>query len=134
MLARSSLLRPGRFGWLLLVVAMLAARSVAPEGWMPVASDGGGFEITVCNGMGPGEVMVLSKDGTIERKAPAKGQPSDHACAFAGIGLASTPPLAALPMPAPATQGVAPVATGVTVPGRGLAAPPPPATGPPLLA
>ncbi|MBW8842263.1 MAG: hypothetical protein JF608_10745, partial [Sphingomonadales bacterium] len=43
-----------RFGWLLLLlVAALLARSVAPEGWMPVVNAAGGIEITVCNGTGP---------------------------------------------------------------------------------
>jgi len=122
-----------RFGWLLLVVAVLAARSVAPEGWMPVASDGGGFEITVCDGMGPAEAMVLAKDGTLHHKTPTKGQKSDHACAFAGIGVASAPPLAALPLRAAGSMDANPAAIGEASPGRGLAAPPPPATGPPAL-
>lgn len=135
MTARSPFPRIGRrFGWLLLVAALLVARSVSPEGWMPVASESGGIEITVCNGQGPGDTMVLAADGTLKHKAPAKSQAGDHACAFAGIGVASAPPIAALPLPAPAFAGLAPIWTANLAPGRGLAAPPPPATGPPALA
>lgn len=134
MTARLPFPRVHRFGWLLLVVAMLAARSVAPEGWMPVANDAGGIEIAVCNGLEPSDVLVLSKDGALHHKAPAKGQASDHACTFAGVGVASAPPLAPLPLPVPITAGAGPVAIAEAVPGRGLAAPPPPATGPPAFA
>lgn len=135
MTVRSPFPRFGRrFGWLLLVVALLAIRSVSPEGWMPVAGESGGVEITVCNGQGPGDAMVLSNDGTLKHKAPAKGQAGDHPCVFAGIGVASAPPAVALPVPVRAAAEAAPAARAETIPGRGLAAPPPPATGPPALA
>jgi hypothetical protein len=123
-----------RFGWLLLIVAAMLARSIAPDGWMPVANAAGGIEIKVCNGTGPDDAMVLSADGKLHHKAPAKGQTGDHPCAFSGLGLADAPPpLLALvaPIPVPdTTHALDPIEAA---PGRGLAAPPPPATGPPSL-
>jgi hypothetical protein len=124
-----------RFGWLLLIVAALLARSVAPEGWMPVVNAAGGIEITVCNGQGPGDMMVLSADGKLHHKAPARGQTGDHPCAFAGLGVANAPPpLLALAAPAFVAPAIPPLDRERLAPGRGLAAPPPPATGPPALA
>jgi len=124
-----------RFGWLLLVVAALLARSIAPEGWMPVANAAGGIEITVCNGLGADDRMVLAPDGKLHHKAPADNQGGDHPCAFAGLGIADAPP-PVLAVAAPAFSAPAiPVPDRTPLaPGRGLAAPPPPATGPPALA
>jgi hypothetical protein len=124
-----------RFGWLLLVVAALLARSVAPEGWMPVVNAAGGIEITVCNGTGPDDAMVLSPDGKLHHKIPGKSQPGDHACAFSGLGAADAPPtLVALATPIFAPEAAPALDPIDAIPGRGLAAPPPPATGPPSLA
>lgn len=124
-----------RFGWLLLLVAALLARSVAPEGWMPVVNAAGGIEIAVCNGTGPDDRMVLSPDGKLHHKAPGKSQPGDHACAFSGLGVADAPPPAlALDTPAIAPHAMPELQRLYLSPGRGLAAPPPPATGPPSLA
>jgi len=124
-----------RFGWLMLVVAALLARSIAPEGWMPVANAAGGIEITICNGMGPDDRMVMAPDGKLHHKTPAHNRQGDHPCAFAGVGMAS-PPAAIATVTTPVF--VAPVVPAVDhariVPGRGLAAPPPPQTGPPALA
>jgi hypothetical protein len=124
-----------RFGWLLVLVAALLARSIAPEGWMPVVNAAGGIEITVCNGTGPDDRMVLSPDGKLHHKAPAKGQSGDHPCAFAGLGVADAPPSLAVASVPAFVPDVAPLPDRAgTAPGRGLAAPPPPATGPPSLA
>ena len=123
-----------RFGWLLLLVAALLARTVAPEGWMPVVNAAGGIEITVCNGTGPDDVMVLSPDGKLHHKAPGNNQPGDHACAFSGLGVADAPSMpVALAAPVVAPEAAPALDPIDVVPGRGLAAPPPPATGPPSL-
>ena len=102
---------------------------------MPVVNAAGGIEIAVCNGQGPGDMMVLSPDGTLHHNAPAKGQAGDHPCAFAGLGIADAPPpLLAVAAPAFTAPAVPTPDRVRLVPGRGLAAPPPPATGPPALA
>jgi hypothetical protein len=123
-----------RFGWLLLLVAALLVRSIAPDGWMPVVNAAGGIEITVCNGTGPDDAMILSPDGKLHHKVPGKSQPGDHACAFSGLGIADAPPpVIALVAPI-ASHDAAPALGSIQIaPGRGLAAPPPPATGPPSL-
>lgn len=124
-----------RFGWLLLIVAALLARSVAPEGWMPVVNAAGGIEITICNGTGPDDAMVLAPDGKLHHKAPGQSQPGDHACAFSGLSIADAPPtLVALGAPIVAPDDAPALDPIDAAPGRGLAAPPPPATGPPSLA
>jgi hypothetical protein len=122
-------------GWLMLLVAALLARSSAPEGWMPVANAAGGIEIALCNGMGPETVMVLGVDGALHKKAPVNGHNNDNPCAFAGMGVGSAPPAMAIATPAPASaRSLLPATTFVSFPGRGLAAPPPPAIGPPAFA
>jgi hypothetical protein len=124
-----------RFGWLLVLVAALLARSIAPQGWMPVVNAAGGIELTVCNGMGRDDRMVLSADGKLHHEAPAKDQSNDHPCAFAGLGVADTPPSLAMASIPAFVPDATPLPDRVSIaPGRGLAAPPPPATGPPSLA
>jgi hypothetical protein len=124
-----------RLGWLVLLVAALLARSTAPEGWMPVANAAGGIEIALCNGMGPDTVMVLGADGALHKKAPASGHNETHPCAFAGMGVGDAPPVFAVASLAPTSaESAAPINALVGFPGRGLAAPPPPAIGPPAFA
>jgi hypothetical protein len=124
-----------RLGWLTLLVAALIVRSAAPEGWMPVVNAAGGIEIALCNGMGPETVMVLGADGALHKKAPVSGHNENHPCAFAGMGVGDGPPMVAAVAPAPVPTGSPSPATPLaSFPGRGLAAPPPPAIGPPALA
>jgi len=126
-------------GWLMLLVCVLIARGVGADGWMPGTTASGGFAIVACDGMQPDDAMPMAKGmamphGT-SHHMPDKKPSSSHPCAFAGIGLASAPPPpVAIGVPlSPYTQ-IAPLAVAVIAPGRGLAAPPPPATGPPAFA
>ncbi len=114
-------------------------RLAIPSGWMPVA-DASGVRLIICTGMGPTAAPVVTRKAVMAhgRHQMPSGQDhpaGDHPCPFAGVALALAEPLSAgleFPTRAPATV-VAAADTGVAV-GRGLAAPPPPATGPPLLA
>lgn len=131
----------GRFAWLLLVVGVLTARGLTPEGWMPVANDAGGIEFALCDGMGPIEpaasmaTSMSMAHGKMDHKAPAKGQSENHPCTGAGINLADTTrPLPAIVAPFRPVLAAPTVERTASAPGRGLAAPPPPATGPPALA
>lgn len=122
--------RPGgpARAWLGLVLALaLALKLLVPQGWMP----GPGGRLILCPSAGPTTAMTGMHHGG--DKAPAHG--ADHPCAFAGLGLAAAPPppLAAIVAPATHVPPALAPARAVTV-GRGLAAPPPPATGPPRLA
>jgi len=109
----------------LLLLALLL-RTVVPAGWMPAAT--GGFNITLCSGMGPGAAR-MGHDAPMHKDGP---QP-DHPCAFAGLGAALVAP-AAIGVVATFTPVVAVVAgrwsRSVAI-GQGLSAPPPPSTGPP---
>jgi hypothetical protein len=120
-------------GGLLLVLLM---RVLVPSGWMPVAAPNGGFAVTLCVDGGAVSAWI-DADGRLHRTAkadgPSKDMPGkDAPCAFAATGL---PPLPALTIEVAArlTRVVAaPLRPGTVVAiGRGLAAPPPPATGPP---
>ena len=108
----------------------LVVRALVPTGWMPVATDQGiRFELCAGQAMPPAAGMHHRHKGESQQTAP------DHVCAFAGLGLAAdtAPPpvmLALAPAPVPVA---APRALTVAI-GRGLAAPPPPATGPPAFA
>jgi hypothetical protein len=120
-----------QLAWLLIAFALLM-RAAVPAGWMPVAS-ANGPTITLCTGLGMVEAW-FDASGKIHKSAPHHGEKESGACAFSGLGLAldvAAPPylpgtIAERPASAPATH----LADAV---GRGLAAPPPPATGPPAL-
>lgn len=128
-----------RFAWLTLLVCVLVGRGISPDGWMPGKTAAGAFAIVACDGMQPAEpmpmAMGMAMDHGVAHHAPDKSQSIGHPCAFAGIGLADAPPppLAIAAPLAPYTTP-APLVAAAIVPGRGLAAPPPPATGPPALA
>ena len=112
----------------LLAVLALLVNVLVPQGVM-VDSGHGRPALVICTGHGP--MTVAGHDG-----APAHrgGAGHDGACAFAGHGLAAGPPPVTLvtrtdfrPSPAPRLSAVD------LVPGRGLAAPPPPSHAPPVL-
>ncbi|MFC3173089.1 hypothetical protein ACFOD9_02370 [Novosphingobium bradum] len=127
-------LRSSRALVALLLAVLLAGRMVVPTGWMPVRT-GEGFAIMLCSGSGAGQAWVdtagkLHQGHKPEGKSEAK-DPCPYGAISAPAALPAAPQLAALaPVPSPAP---APALPGVAV-GRGLAAPPPPATGPPLSA
>lgn len=124
-----------RLTWLMLLVGVLLARGLTPEGWMPVASAAGGIQFTLCPGAGPAHVMTMTADGKMHHKPAGKGQAADHPCAFAGVAMADPqPPLPVVSAPIRPDSIAPQIPVATIIPGRGLAAPPPPATGPPALA
>jgi len=139
---RSGARRPRMVALALLACALLL-RLLVPAGWMPV-TDATGVHLTLCSGTGPMtmpmEAMArMAHGGTMAGMAhhmptDQQGAP-EHPCAFANLGLAVAEPgpLALLPPVASATLMPAGVALLVLI-GRGLAAPPPPPTGPPAIA
>lgn len=98
-------------------------------------AQGQGMAITLCSGSGA-ETAWVDAEGKIHKQDPAQGSMADHPCAFSGTGAPmlgddmSAPPLAIL---APRDE-IASVAQAPAAIGQGLAAPPPPATGPPATA
>jgi hypothetical protein len=113
-----------------LIVLALAVRIVLPSGFMP--SSERGFALTICTGMDT-QTVWMDKSGKLHKEDPAKGKSVEHQpCAFAGAAMAGDAPADTIFIVMP------PVATAVPVfamreisVGQGLAAPPPPAIGPP---
>jgi hypothetical protein len=115
---------------LLLVALALAVRLAVPTGWMPGEKT---FQLTLCTGVDTETVWMDSK-GKLHNQKPHGGEGGEkQPCAFggalafdssAGFGqhLARVEPFVSAGFARPE----------VTV-GRGLAAPPPPQTGPPIL-
>lgn len=113
-----------------LIVLALAMRVLVPSGWMPSAERG--FALTICTGMDT-QTVWMDKSGKLHKEDPAKGKPVEHSpCAFAGAAMASEVSSIdlqiAMPPAAIAVPGFARREVAV---GTGLAAPPPPAIGPP---
>lgn len=119
----------------LAILAILMKIVLAP-GTMLAATPSGGLMVTLCtsDGMVSGWVDA---DGTLHRAAPDDqhndDQHSDDApCAFSALTAAALTPDIAPTLFQPA-HASSPVALFVVRPGAGLAAPPPPATGPPAI-
>lgn len=115
------------------LLLVLFGRMLAPIGWMPAIAADGGLRLSICTGTGA-VAMYLAADGTLSEAPPQdSGAAADESCAFAG----SVPALAAAH---PAASSVAfayqradpPRLRGGGAIGRGLSAPPPPQTGPPV--
>jgi hypothetical protein len=110
----------------------LFLRVLIPAGFMVAPGGAPGLPLVLCTGHGP--LVVQSAPPARPDKAPdpAGKHAGDH-CVFAGHGAAALAPVFAGPAPV----AVRPVALRAALPeglapGRGLAAPPPPARGPPL--
>ena len=115
-----------------LAVLALTLRILVPTGVMVAAAPDGGLQMTLCTGMGA--MTVTPDDGG---KAPDTGKDaSDSPCAFAGLAVFTPAESVLLPVPAPwpAPAVSGDVRTEDLRPGLGLPAPPPPKTGPPILA
>lgn len=124
---------------LTLFASALLLRAMVPTGWMP--STEGGFRIELCTGMGAAEASPEARQAMaalINHQASGGGEKksaSDHPCIFTALGFAF-----AAPDPTPALTITPHVAGPHSLPdnhvtiGHGLAAPPPPSTGPPILA
>jgi hypothetical protein len=108
-----------------LAALALLVQVLVPQGFM-VDTGGDHRGLVICTSHGP---LVLGG-----KQHPAKSPQKDAPCAFAAHGAAASPPLPAIV----AAQGLAetePPALSEPdlIPGRGLAAPPPPSRGPPLI-
>ncbi len=115
-----------------LIVLALAMRVIVPAGWMPSAASGYPT-FTLCTGSGMVEAWV-DQGGKIHKSLPGKGGATGEPCAFAGagVGYVANDLPAALPVRF-LTAVLLIIAGTCTSVGQGLAAPPPPSTGPPNL-
>jgi hypothetical protein len=117
----------------LAVVMMLAllTRGILPSGWMP--SDDHGVLITLCS---DGEAVTAWVDGRgkVHKDNPSPSNKGDASCVYAGVGGALDPVTLVVGQFAVApTEAQVPSVPDFILVGQGLAAPPPPATGPPAL-
>ena len=113
----------------MLAMMALVLRVMIPQGFMVAdAGTGSGVPIVMCSGFGA-YVMDLPGD---PKAPPVKKH--DAPCAFAGQITPLTPTVTILaPAPRPVVHIAHDVAMTDQAPGRGLAAPPPYAIGPPRL-
>lgn len=112
------------------ILLALALRIIIPSGFLPSAERG--FALTICTGIDT-QTVWMDKSGKLHKEDPSKGTSVEHQpCSFAGTAM--TPDLLAVDL----QVAMAPVALAIPVfakrevsVGAGLAAPPPPAIGPP---
>jgi hypothetical protein len=114
---------------LVLVAVALVARATIPAGWMP-SVQGDRIAISICSGEGR-QTMWLDKAGKLHDNESGQDH-QDHPCAFASVTPALDVPVAleSLFLVLPALFILTQTAVSI---GQGLAAPPPPSTGPPAL-
>ena len=125
-----------------LVALAMVVRVLVPAGWMPVA-DASGAHLVLCDGGMVAPPMTMAETGAMAKamtgamthgKAPMHHQgPSDHPCAFAGPVAAVETPQLVVPLAPTAPRHMVATVHLVDAVGRGLAAPPPPPTGPPAF-
>lgn len=134
-------LRHSRTGFSQVLAALafiaIAVRALIPSGYMVGPAERGQLvSIVLCSGHEA--FLDLSTGQLVQGSAPAEddGQSKQTSapCVFAVSAHFATPEAAAAPALAQTYAGEAPLIRPVRVPGRGLAAPPPWATGPPLTA
>ncbi len=114
----------------MLAALALALKMMVPAGYMPGASLAA--PILLCSGQGDMPGMTMAQDGQ-DRPGKASHDKAEHPCAFAGLGAASlTAPFEAPALaPVLAAMRHTAIAALPLLPGRGLAAPPPPSHAPP---
>jgi hypothetical protein len=127
---------------MLLAVLALLVQAFVPSGYM-VRSDvhGGGIAITLCTPNGS-IGAIMAPDGQIIAKQDSQQSPPEHdqadqpMCGFAAhnnaVLVAFAPPVSVPQAFLTPTNSASP--TAHVAPGLGLAAPPPPKTGPPIQA
>lgn len=115
-----------------MVALTVALRLTVLPGYMIATPSGGATAVVMC-----------TADGAISRTVVPAGAPSapdehhdEHpgktsVCPFASAGVALDAPELRIDVVAPPRPPLLPLALRVGLPGQGLAAPPPPSTGPP---
>ena len=130
-----------RFGRQLGALALLAllVRALVPAGYMVAeagTAEGRYLVVQMCDGhTGAAQAIDLDTGKVVDpSKSPdTSGGQADTPCVFAMAAVVSLPPLAAKPVLLRHAVPVELKSVSDVQPGRGIAAPPPPATGPPSL-
>ena len=118
---------------LAILACAVLVRVFIPAGWMPTTDGNGMVRISVCTGMGA-QTAWLDRDGKIHKEAPTGGHHDPQPCGFGilGLGLETAPDIVTA-LPALSAIAAMLAARQTLSIGHGLAAPPPPSTGPPSL-
>ena len=133
--------RPGSMRALLVALSLcvLAVRVIVPQGYMWAATADGSPRIVICSGFAGASgvpqiaAVALAAQHESDRR-DHDGKSADHPCAFAVASVAVDLAGDAHPIAVARLSAAAPVAPYLFLrPGLGLAAPPPPKTGPPAL-
>ncbi|MGL5838613.1 MAG: hypothetical protein ACRCY3_08955 [Sphingorhabdus sp.] len=116
----------------LILFFALGVKAIIPAGWMPTGEKA--FEIAVCTGVET-HIVWLDSKGNLHKQDPSRKSADtsdEEPCAFGGqASVANIATIAPLVVKLAATQQPV-IAPSVVTVGQGLAAPPPPSTGPPL--
>ncbi|MBO9710436.1 MAG: hypothetical protein J7521_19720 [Caulobacter sp.] len=119
-------------GLLALALIALALRVLTPDGFMLHAAQDSLPRFVICTGQGP--LIVSEPDASTTDKPTPAPRKAEH-CVSAGLPTPLPPPTVGFaptePLPVPEVP-TSPLAH--QRPGLGLAAPPPPKTGPPVVA
>lgn len=116
-----------------LLAAVLVAKLLIPVGWMPVQSPTG-ITMMLCSGDHSSAAMMMAAGKARESQQDSgKQRGAKDTCPYGALNASTNLPA----QPAIAPHGFSPAAGPVLAAhavgvGHGLAAPPPPATGPPL--
>ena len=130
--------RAGRQLGAIALLAMLV-RAIVPAGYMLAEADtpdGRYLVVQMCDGHGAAQVVDLDTGKLLDAsKLPGKpdGKTSSTPCVFAVTAPMASPPVAAEPVVFQRVYAADFVVALAVAPGRGIAAPPPPSTGPPIL-
>ena len=121
-----------------LAIAALAVRVLIPVGFMPGqahARDHAAFPLIVCSSHGAVETLALPGGlGSAEPSKQGKAHDGGSPCVFSSLALGAGPQPHPLIVSAPWSYVQRPLGILTSLrPGRGLIAPPPPQTGPPIL-
>ena len=112
-----------------IAILAMSVRALVPAGFMLAPSQNGGASIVLCSGHGPIEIANPHRAGGAgKNKANHSGAP----CNFAAVAHLAAPQAAPILLRSLDSERAAPHVALIAQPGRGLAAPPPWSTGPPI--
>lgn len=121
-----------------LLMLAIAVRTAVPAGWMPTI-DERGFTLSPCSSWAPAAIVSTADHGAHGDHGPDTPEKSEHdastqPCAFAALAVDVPFAGSEAAFAIGSASGGAIVRNDVVSVGRGLAAPPPPSTGPPNFA
>jgi hypothetical protein len=114
--------------WLALLFCALLLRTFIPAGYMIGASSAGGAALVLCP---DGGTIPVAHHG---HHKPSPAHHREAPCPYGALAAPVVPPVPIVLAPAPVLPPLQPAAFAAASLVPALAAPPPPSTGPPVLA